>query len=175
MQIIDNFLTPSYADLIEMQLQSSQQDWYFRRNTIECEKIDPLQHGFCFMFYYDEVWTNSPLTLLLRPFFLQIQETIGAKTILRARADMTVANGAKILHEPHVDLNQKNVTTIYYVSDSDGDTVLYNEKTESEKYTIMNTITPKKNRLVVFDGSHYHTGHSPMNHSNRILINSNYV
>ena len=34
----------------------------------------------------------------------------------------------KVLHEPHVDMpGFSNTTAIYYVSDADGDTVLYNE------------------------------------------------
>ena len=89
---------------------------------------------------------------------------------------MTVATGTKVLHPPHVDIEgQKNITTIYYVSDSDGETVVYNERERCKEYTVMETVTPKKNRLIIFDGEQYHTGHSPMKHKNRILINSNFI
>ena len=89
---------------------------------------------------------------------------------------MTVATSEQVIHDPHVDINEiPNITTIYYVSDSDGDTVIYNETQKSDNYTVMDTITPKKNRLLIFDGSHYHTGHSPMKHQNRVLINSNFL
>jgi hypothetical protein len=39
----------------------------------------------------------------------------------------------------------------------------------------MERVSPKANRLVLFDGSFLHTGCSPTKHKNRILINSNYM
>ena len=35
-------------------------------------------------------------------------------------------------------------------------------------------VSPKANRVVIFDGSTLHNGHSPCEHNNRIIINSNY-
>jgi hypothetical protein len=59
-----------------------------------------------------------------------------------------------------------NIATVYYVNDSDGDTIFKDSK---EK------ITPKANRLIIFDGSLLHTGSSPKNSKTRILLNSNFV
>ena len=64
--------------------------------------------------------------------------------------------------------------------DSDGETIIYDEKSTGktfnyDKMKVKETIQPKANRIVIFDGSLYHTGHSPSKHSNRILINSNYA
>ena len=36
-------------------------------------------------------------------------------------------------------------------------------------------VSPKANRLVIFDGDLLHTGCSPTKHKNRIIINSNYM
>ena len=85
--------------------------------------------------------------------------------------------GVKYIDIPFEYANGFNeyTTTIYYTSDSDGDTVLYNETEESDQYTVMETVTPKKNRLLIFDGKRFHTGHSPMLHQNRVLINSNFI
>ena len=52
---------------------------------------------------------------------------------------------------------------------------MYNEFEESDEYTVMDTVTPKKNRLLIFEGRRFHTGHSPMLHQNRVLINSNFI
>jgi hypothetical protein len=35
-------------------------------------------------------------------------------------------------------------------------------------------ISPKANRLALFDGDYLHTGSSPRKYKNKILINSNY-
>ena len=55
---------------------------------------------------------------------------------------------------------------IYYVNDSDGDTVIFNEtnKDYSEdfgvmkenKFTVKQRITPEKGKVVVFPGHYYH-------------------
>jgi len=180
MKIIDNFLTPSYADAIEERLQSIDQPWFFSGSSSgkNIGNQSLLQYGFSFLICskLDCGWIENSLTMLLRPFIFQVQDTVGAKEVLRCRVDMTVANGEKVLHPPHIDIEgQKNTTTIYYVSDSDGETVVYNEKEECKEYTVMETVMPKKNRLIIFDGEQYHTGHSPMKYKNRILINSNFI
>ena len=46
---------------------------------------------------------------------------------------------------------------LYYVVSSDGDTVIYNERTESKTYTVKQRVTPKQGRVVIFDGGLYHT------------------
>ena len=179
MKIIDNFLTPSYADMIEQQLQSPQQDWYFKGSSSGdiYTHGDLYQYGFSFLLHHADEggYTNTQLSILMRPFLAQLQSLV-EKELVRARCDMTVGNGVEVLHPPHVDLfGEDHTTAICYVSDSDGDTVVYNETEASDEYTVMKTISPKKNRLCVFDGSHYHTGHSPMKHKNRILINANFI
>ena len=66
-------------------------------------------------------------------------------------------------HTPHVDMDGEHHTAVYYVNDSDGDTIIGDEK-----------VSPKANRVVIFDGKTIHNGHSPCEHNNRIIINSNY-
>lgn len=182
-EIIDDFLTPTYANVVEETLQAPQQPWSFLKNSsVENEKNQEciLNYGFNFLIYSklnpsERGWSESPITMLLRPFLYQVQDTICRTRLLRCRVDMTVASSVPVLHSPHVDVLGNHITTIYYVSDSDGDTVVYNEREKSNQYSVMKTISPKKNRLVIFDGEHYHTGHSPMKHKNRILINSNFI
>jgi len=178
-QIIDDFLTPTYADFLENQIQDRNFPWFFNSVTTDgVENQSNLNHhGFVSVVYdvkLDGGWVNSPISIMLRPFLFQIQDTIHAKKLMRSRIDMTVCNSSRVLHSPHQDLDCDHITTIYYVNDSDGYTLLYNEKERSDQYTIMKKVTPKKNRLLIFDGAYYHTGHSPMQHKNRILINSNF-
>jgi hypothetical protein len=45
---------------------------------------------------------------------------------------------------PHTDMQFKHFVMLYYVCDSDGDTIIYNEKTISEKgFTVQKKVTPK--------------------------------
>ena len=60
---------------------------------------------------------------------------------------------------------------LYYVCDSDGDTIIYNEKTISEKgLTVQKKVTPKQGRVVLFDGAYYHTAQQP-NNNIRCIVN----
>ena len=71
---------------------------------------------------------------------------------------------------PHIDTSDDHFVMLYYVCDSDGDTIIFNEKEKSEKYTIQKIVTPKQGRVVLFDGAFYHTAEQPMNNV-RCVIN----
>ena len=84
---------------------------------------------------------------------------------------------------PHVDNNFTNsYSAIYFVNDSDGDTVIFNEKyTKDTKarpecaLTVKRRVTPKKNRFVLFDGQYYHASTNPRDSEKRIVINYNMI
>jgi len=75
---------------------------------------------------------------------------------------------------PHIDLEEgeRHIVVLYYVKDSDGDTVIYNERIESDTYTVKQKVTPKQGRVVIFDGSQYHTAQQAIN-SVRCIVNYN--
>ena len=71
---------------------------------------------------------------------------------------------------PHVDIVDDHFVMLYYVCDSDGDTIIYNEQEKSSNYTVQKRITPKQGRVVLFDGSYYHTAEQPLNNM-RCVVN----
>ena len=76
---------------------------------------------------------------------------------------------------PHIDLeDQEHIVALYYVCDSDGDTIIYNERKdqglEAKSYTIKEKVTPKQGRMVIFDGTLYHTAEQPQNNM-RCVVN----
>jgi len=75
---------------------------------------------------------------------------------------------------PHIDLDEgeRHIVVLYYVKDSDGDTVIYNQRTESNIYTVKQKVTPKQGRVVIFDGGQYHTAQQAIN-SVRCIVNYN--
>jgi hypothetical protein len=83
---------------------------------------------------------------------------------------------------PHVDFNNYGeldnyITAIYYVNDSDGDTIIYNETVknidECHNLSINQSITPKAGRIVIFNGNTFHSANTPINYDKRIVININ--
>ena len=66
---------------------------------------------------------------------------------------------------PHIDLDEgeRHIVVLYYVVTSDGDTVIYNQRTESDVYTVKQKVTPKQGRVVIFDGGQYQTALQAVN------------
>ena len=75
---------------------------------------------------------------------------------------------------PHIDLDEgeRHIVVLYYVVSSDGDTVIYNERTESDTYTVKQKVTPKQGRVVIFDGGLYHTAQQALK-KHRCIVNYN--
>jgi len=98
----------------------------------------------------------------------------GGVNILRCKTNLypTIKDSEKkSYHTPHKDDNKKHSVFLYFANDSDGDTIIFNEK--SAPWTVKKTIEPKAGRLVVFNGDLYHASNSPVNHKNRITVNVN--
>lgn len=71
---------------------------------------------------------------------------------------------------PHTDFeNPKAKTAIFYVNDSDGDTFFFDKEG-----VVIKKVSPKKNRLVVFNSNQLHAGSHPAKSEKRICINFNF-
>ncbi len=80
---------------------------------------------------------------------------------------------------PHCDMNKGGFTAIYYVNDSDGDTIIFNEKTISpffngEELSIKKRIKNKRGRFVAFNQDYLHAGMLPISSDYRVVINFNF-
>ena len=186
-KIIDNFLSQSYFNKIEDVTTSSTFEW-FSTNNITDGELPQLSHiGFSHPICYNNDFTGSGFSFLLSGFLYQTMDLIERKNIIRSRFDMTVYNPNKIMYLPHVDIEEPyipNITTILYITDNlDCETVIFDKKIfkkedkknlDTAKLKVLKKVQPKRNRLVIFDGSYLHTGHSPIYENKRILINSNF-
>lgn len=81
----------------------------------------------------------------------------------------------------HVDLPLDHIACVYYCNDSDGDTILYEQTmkeipggTNDVQLTEHKRVSPKKGRIVLFDGSRYHCSSQPKNNL-RCIINFDLV
>jgi hypothetical protein len=65
---------------------------------------------------------------------------------------------------PHTDYKSPHRTLVYYVNDTDGDTVFYNEwqqDTPTRNFTVEQRVSPKMGRAVIFNGLKYHSTEYP--------------
>lgn len=171
MEIYDNLLSKYYLkELQECFLQHC--EWRYCNNTtygLESDSGNLGAFGFGLRLFGDNQYSNSFAAVLSRALLATVHEKVeqlyapDKYSMLRARADMTMYNSEKFRHEFHTDAPFPHVTAIFYLNTSDGNTIIADREVE-----------PVENRLVIFDGLIEHTGHSPSQHKNRVLINMNF-
>lgn len=109
---------------------------------------------------------------------LNISKILPPVKMMRCKSNLTSRTVERKLSWPHIDSKKKHFVALYYVNDSDGDTVIYNQKYSGEIYdqselTVFKTITPKAGSIIIFDGGLFHTNYSPEKNDFRCVININ--
>jgi len=104
------------------------------------------------------------------PYTIKQMIRIKMNLCVYAQSDNRDAHGM-----PHVDfteIKEPLLSAIYYVNDSTGDTLIFAQRFGQEApLTVKTRVTPKKGRLVVFDGALLHAGNTPRTNDPRININ----
>jgi len=183
-KIIDNFLTKTYYKTITELLEGTNFEWNYTPALSEPPDHGPDPFGLKDFGFTHNFWhkTNGPINKyahFIQPLLFQVQDVTNCDFILRARADMVTWTNEDFIHPAHIDFPFPNTASVFYINESDGDTIFYNVKPDDfpkgKELKEYDRVSPKANRLVIFDGSLLHTGCSPIKHKTRILINSNYI
>lgn len=97
-------------------------------------------------------------------------EEIIIENVIQSRVFLHMPSPNPGLDDIHVDIELPHQVFLYYVNDSDGDTVFFkdDEKTEIKR------VTPKKGRGVFFDGSIKHCSTRPSK-SHRCIFNYDFL
>ena len=128
----------------------------------------------------DDNNTMGTIDSVFHNLFVPLLDSVCSKigkqnvTIIKGRSFLQLPINFKGEREdsPHIDTSDDHFVMLYYVCDSDGDTIIYNEQEKSDSYTVQKRITPKQGRVVLFDGSYYHTAEQPLNNI-RCVVNYN--
>tara|TARA_B110000503_G_scaffold24933_1_gene39285 strand:+ start:13692 stop:14249 length:558 start_codon:yes stop_codon:yes gene_type:complete len=81
-------------------------------------------------------------------------------------------------HTPHVDYDSEHKVFLYYINDSDGDTIFFQETLSEdapESFTEDFRVNPEAGRGVIFDGSIYHASSSPVKSEFRCILNIDFT
>jgi hypothetical protein len=120
-----------------------------------------------------------PEFVTMVPILSALPYTIGFLTKIKITMTLPAAGATDLTYGmPHVDFpnTPENMTAIYYVNDTDGDTVIFNEEYGHQgQLTEKKRISPKQGRLVVFNGRLMHAGNYPTKNNPRIITNINFV
>ena len=152
--------------------------WYFTQDVTKQKDRDSQKRSAFFHGYVRSSDTigiiDSVFHHLIVPLLENACNRIGKQSVnvIQGRSFLQLPINYKGEREdsPHIDTSDDHFVMLYYVCDSDGDTIIYNEQVKSDTYTVQKKITQKQGRVVLFDGSYYHTSEQPLNNI-RCVIN----
>ena len=195
--IIDDVVDKRTQDEIENRVLSGETQWTFSRSvfydknmhpeveqlqkkrmmaftkllvSMEEKKVDPS-----FNFY------NLPLKAARDNHNIPIKKILNSRIQLQLPLAINQERKYGIAHiDAHRDFNYK--VGVYYVNDVDGDTYIFKqtasnstpEDIKNGKLDVYTTVSPKKGRLVIFDGDIYHAVGKPKTDL-RCIINYNFT
>lgn len=125
--------------------------------------------------------TSEQWNLLRTILFFVIAKTNIELEVVRCKVNVTFPQRTfsdKEYYPPHIDtVQQADFTAIYYVNDSDGDTLFFEKPVQNKSdspFVVKQVVTPKQGRLVFFDNKTIHCGAPPKETSARCVINFNF-
>jgi len=185
--VIDNFLSPRYFSRVKEIIEDYNFSWNFKKDiTWPNDPNDTLySYGFDQWIIENYQSNNCYLFQILTGFYSQLLDVTNCNQISKSRIDMVTYSPEKYQHTIHVDEYFPHVASVFYITDSDAETILFDKQCFScnqyynnidfSSLNIVQKIKPKENRLLFFDGSYLHTGCSPAEYKNRIIINTDLV
>ena len=182
---IENLLPSSYADHLQ-QLILNQRLWQYNDSASgvddsydENDKniVDYPQMVLPIYDPYNNILENEVFAEV-KPVFWFLEEKTKFRTYFVDRIKSNLlwkipSNGTEYA-PPHVDNSDpKMYSMVYYLNDSDGDTVLFDKKVEQGFYdlNILHRSKPKKNKAIIFNSNRFHASSNPRETKIRNIIN----
>ena len=185
MQITDNALSNIDYKKIYQYFTSEMPNWHFMPgindnvNRTEQPKYKPTSWGFsCNISNTIADIKDKHAYRLLEPLILNKEK------LVRIRCGFIVNVGPSKLHRPHIDQPLiKHITQLYYLTDSDAVTNVFEEYGNDSKYdsykpedfTVKFLCKPEKNRMFIFDGMHWHSSSPVLGKEARLVLSINYA
>ena len=177
-QVFDDLLNDFDNEQILFHLNDSANfNWFFFPNVyFPTVPTSIYESGFRHLLCRESKET-SEYFFMIQPIILKIENLLNKKLVqtINAHANLNLNLGKPFEGVPHIDGNldcetdtSKRYTAIYYVEDSDGDTILYDCETKE-----IFRCSPQKNRCLVFKSNVLHSGSLPTQHNLRRVININ--
>jgi len=171
-RIFDNVLNNSESDKLLSLCVRDDFPWLLKKELILFPDYQQYEHFQLYHSLYDMNFDKKIRSIYYPTFVPIIQSFISlSKTTARLyRSKLNLLHNhylsEKGSNPVHVDLEIPHMSMIYYINDSDGDTVFYENDKEIQR------VQPIKNRLVVFEGPLRHCSNHPKNHEHRFVLNA---
>ena len=197
--LLENFLPESFAHQVREWTMDGAVPWFYHDDLTygkyikdATESFPPLLDDIHFRFspgfshaLFDNGETLSDLWSNIHPIIWFLSEKLDNKALstfsakVNLQLQMTTVNYINknyiSCNYPHQDQPEHQDTWIflYYVNDSDGDTVMFDGEPPNVK--VRQRITPKANTGVFFHNKYWHASSNPINTDRRVNINFNLV
>lgn len=193
MATFDKIIPQGYADEIERDVSRMKFPWHYIHDVTN--RNYGSNSGFVHV-AQDLGGMPSDWLPFIKPIVYSIEEAMGHTMLqlLRIRVGLLTktAEANYDYNTPHVDFLMPHLTACYYVNDSDGDTVLFDQSIQdmgthelseqvvqdyvaNTEFTVAERSSPKKGKLFVFDGQQFHASSKPKLNDRRIVITINYI
>lgn len=173
--LIRNFASKSMADYIESIISDEGLHWNWRGFVTYDHVNTKAPNDFQFTHgLYSDGTIYSELFEIARMIIhvFEAKTGIDVKDVLRAKVNLMVCSqwsDEELNDAIHVDSDNENaISLVYYVADSDGDTVVY----DYDKVTVSESASPIKGDLIYFKSNMPHRPTPPKNHKRRLVINT---
>ena len=185
--VFDDIIDLDYQNKIKNELLGKEKfPWYYIEDVSSSDSGNQKRGGFTHG-YVNEDGIESDYHYLFLDLIKKSCSKIELKEVnaILGRSFLQLPSNIKKqdVDTPHTDIPVDHFVMLYYVCDSDGDTIIYNEKcsdlnefnnnlnvVEKTRFSIQRKITPKQGRVVLFNGRLYHTAEQP-NHNVRCIVN----
>ena len=166
--IFDDVISIQKQDILSSYMEKNYKNWYYVEDV--SKRNDSPKDSFKFNGWSRHITIEEPIEESIFDIVKEIESNALSKSNLKFvknyRYKLNCLEPLKntptideLYRNTHVDDEIEHIVLLYYVNDSDGDTILfenenftgYSNKTDELKIT--NKITPKKGRIVIFDGS----------------------
>lgn len=182
---VDDFVNLKYQNKLEnIMLDLGSFPWYYGSSTCDPNVRDGIcvnnRTKECAQFthtFYSDGKITSDYYSLVEQFLPVLEERFTRNfkdSIIRIKANLILNNPSypnTFYNTPHIDDYSNVETALYYINDSDGDTVIFNENTNKNNLTEFSRVSPKKGKLALFDSSHFHASTPPITAKHRAVIN----
>lgn len=184
--IIDDAVDKETQDMIEKNIFSPETQWTLGRTVFSHSDPSLTEYAkkYGMNFTKSLCRSNDNFSVNNLNFYAAPLKNLNIEKLLTARIQLQLpVISEKYFGSPHLDGTRPfpYKVAVYYVNDSDGDTVLFKETLNevdptnmNREFTIEQTISPKKGRLIIFDGDVYHSAGKPKTDI-RCIINYNFI
>ncbi len=180
-KIIDNALNDSLLTSIQEHVESNRMPWHFLKNSAYPDSIEkeitkfPLTYSFGHMALdkgdnYISPFGLADITIPIGLILKDLFELEKSYSVHRLRWGMTTSINKSYKNTPHIDFLNPHKVILFYLNESDGDTYFYDKE-----HKILDSVSPRENRAVLFDGSILHSSSKPIKFTRRIVLNINLI